>query len=723
MMTFAANHNDNSDLSGVVGGERHMDQMKDCTQNRDIRNMRNLAEKQRRDKLNGYINDLANTVPLVTVSSKRLDKTSVLRLSAAYLRLNKTALTLRKSKAKKSSSTGQLWRPPKFQFNHLRALIDSVEGFIVVTTGYGKIIYVSHSVENFLGHQNIEMIGHSLTSFLHPNDIELVQTQIQSAHEQVSNGSQTSDKITFQCRLREKNQPRSEVMTYQMVQVSGHITNTKDDEDPDDDKPENKILFKGFVQIIPTNPMAELSLMDADLDEYVSRHSLDGTLLFADHRISNIIGFLPSEVMGNSAYDYILPDDHSIALFAHKLMMSNSNGTGTIVHRLRTASDSFVFLQSSGCLQYDKDGQINHWVCVSRLLIEDEGDKERDKFVKRFTPHIFNISPTALYESLQIVIGPRSGSGSNPPSNDRFSKSSNSTKITELSSNESPPPPPIQQYIQTPSPQSMIGSVSPLASGIATSQLCAPTISGNVNITSKPSNDLSHLLGATVLTFDSQQRPILSVYSPMMANIEHQKKQSPNKPHQQQSQQQLQQQSQQQLQQQSQQQIQQQLQQQQIHLQPQFNTNHVNINLNVNSNCYESSNSATISPTLDTSFYSPNGNPYEEPPTTTATERQILNGFNYEELSNHSTNSLFSFSFPSNDSQCDFSIIEDQTFEERLLDDPFLSSVDGNGDKRIGFTANEMELDPTVEIETPIVNIHNTKTNHSIVFSSKTNTN
>ncbi|CAG2122266.1 unnamed protein product, partial [Medioppia subpectinata] len=136
-------------------------------QNRDIRNMRNLAEKQRRDKLNGYINELANTVPLVTMSSKRLDKTSVLRLSAAYLRLNKTSLHRKKLKAKKkllslascsstssSATPHQIWRPPKFRFNHLRALIDSVEGFIVVTTGFGKIIYVSHSVENFLGHQN-----------------------------------------------------------------------------------------------------------------------------------------------------------------------------------------------------------------------------------------------------------------------------------------------------------------------------------------------------------------------------------------------------------------------------------------------------------------------------------------------------------------------------------------------------------------------------------------
>jgi hypothetical protein len=86
-----------------------------------------------------------------------------------------------------------------------------------------------------------------------------------------------------------------------MVQVSGHISISEipkdsiDENNPEcskcgdnEDKSENNILFKGFVQIIPTNPMAELSLMDANLDEYVSRHSLDATLLFADHRYNQV---------------------------------------------------------------------------------------------------------------------------------------------------------------------------------------------------------------------------------------------------------------------------------------------------------------------------------------------------------------------------------------------------------------------------------------------------
>jgi hypothetical protein len=52
--------------------------------------MRNRAEKQRRDKLNTYIGELATLNPLIANNDKKMDKTSILRLSAAYLRLYKS---------------------------------------------------------------------------------------------------------------------------------------------------------------------------------------------------------------------------------------------------------------------------------------------------------------------------------------------------------------------------------------------------------------------------------------------------------------------------------------------------------------------------------------------------------------------------------------------------------------------------------------------------------
>ncbi|GFT87191.1 transposable element Tc1 transposase [Trichonephila clavipes] len=53
-----------------------------------VRLQRNQAEKQRRDRLNGYISELASLVPMIKNSTKPVDKVSVLRLAAAHMRIN-----------------------------------------------------------------------------------------------------------------------------------------------------------------------------------------------------------------------------------------------------------------------------------------------------------------------------------------------------------------------------------------------------------------------------------------------------------------------------------------------------------------------------------------------------------------------------------------------------------------------------------------------------------
>ena len=331
------------------------------------------------------------------------------------------------------------------------------------------------------------MIGHSLEHFLHPSDIENVSQIInRTLRDEILQGQKRSNELNFVCRLKEKNQSRTEV-TYRQMRVTGHITtdftldtanqldSIKSDfisSDPNCSKNSDKnyqsninksnvqtslfqddnefyrsgsslsssnsqrlanvandIIFLGHVEEMRSNPETHLKLTDVGFDEYVSRHSLDGTLLHADHRISSILGFLPKEVAGNSAYDYIIPEDYSIALFAHKLskffarnfndfcfifffpslvVLSSVNGTGIVVHRLKGVDNSIVFLQTMGCLKFNENGLIDHFACVSRMLKESDGEREIEYFVNRFTPHIQNTSAIELYESMQLHINPYS---------------------------------------------------------------------------------------------------------------------------------------------------------------------------------------------------------------------------------------------------------------------------------------------------------------------------
>lgn len=49
---------------------------------------RNLSEKKRRDKLNVYISELAALVPSCANSQRKLDKTTVLKMTVGYMKVH-----------------------------------------------------------------------------------------------------------------------------------------------------------------------------------------------------------------------------------------------------------------------------------------------------------------------------------------------------------------------------------------------------------------------------------------------------------------------------------------------------------------------------------------------------------------------------------------------------------------------------------------------------------
>ena len=49
---------------------------------------RNLSEKKRRDKLNVYISELAAMVPSCANSQRKLDKTTVLKMTVGYMKVH-----------------------------------------------------------------------------------------------------------------------------------------------------------------------------------------------------------------------------------------------------------------------------------------------------------------------------------------------------------------------------------------------------------------------------------------------------------------------------------------------------------------------------------------------------------------------------------------------------------------------------------------------------------
>ncbi|RWS12619.1 aryl hydrocarbon receptor nuclear translocator-like protein [Dinothrombium tinctorium] len=69
--------------------------------------------------------------------------------------------------------------------DHLYDLIEAINGFVIVTNGDGKIMFVSPNCEKYVGHQCYDMMGNELSSFIHSSDINKVENYLRNAKKQI----------------------------------------------------------------------------------------------------------------------------------------------------------------------------------------------------------------------------------------------------------------------------------------------------------------------------------------------------------------------------------------------------------------------------------------------------------------------------------------------------------------------------------------------------------
>ncbi|XP_050073624.1 uncharacterized protein LOC126561490 [Anopheles maculipalpis] len=407
--------------------------------NRNGREARNRAEKNRRDKLNGSIQELSAMVPHVAESPRRVDKTAVLRFSAHGLRVD---YVFGKSKPDETVK-------PEAQDSLFRML----NGFLLTVTCRGQIVLVSPSVEQFLGHCQTDLYGQNLFNLTHPDDHALLKQQLIPSNlvnmfeggspgtsgtscsgppALLSPGEGTSTNGTdsgeflrthdeeeeIDKKLRQDHRrfsirmaragPRSEATTYELVTIDGSFRRAdsaprgtektggtsgmqmirrargRDDAIPLHSINGNDIVLIGLARVMKVPSICD-RLIEACKYEYKTRHLIDGRIVQCDQRISIVAGYLTDEVSGLSPFTFMHRDDVRWVIVALR-QMYDYNQNGESCYRLMSRTGDFIYLKTRGYLEVDNDTKVvQSFVCINTLVSEEEGQRLVREMKRKFS--------------------------------------------------------------------------------------------------------------------------------------------------------------------------------------------------------------------------------------------------------------------------------------------------------------------------------------------------
>ncbi|XP_065217591.1 aryl hydrocarbon receptor nuclear translocator-like isoform X2 [Planococcus citri] len=362
------------------------------------RMMRNLAEKMRRDKLNTYINELSTLVPMVSNSPKKMDKTSVLRLATTYLRIHRVTEATRDQR----NVLPQILSSSEWP----QTLLDKMDGVMLIVTSAGKIVFISHNIEKVLGHTQTELMGHGLSNITFPPDLpELRRCLTPDKEDENCSDNANANNCTlverqrrsFCLRLRHRCLARSEQPQYEPMHLNGFLRVPKKYTCQAQKKSRkckgemtatnsNEILLVAVMK--PAREMTLMSIVEASQEEYVTRHWYDGRIVFCDQRISLVSGYLPEEVKGLQAFQFMAKEEVHWVMIALRQMLWNREGFGKSCYRLKRKNGDFIYMVTHGYLEPCEDLQKSTFVCVNTLVSSEEGEREIRNMKKKFTPII-----------------------------------------------------------------------------------------------------------------------------------------------------------------------------------------------------------------------------------------------------------------------------------------------------------------------------------------------
>ncbi|XP_034280289.1 neuronal PAS domain-containing protein 4 isoform X1 [Pantherophis guttatus] len=303
------------------------------------------ASKARRDQINAEIRHLKDLLPIAEGDKLRLSYLHIMSLACIYTRKSiffSRGETLEGLEGLLSSLD-------------LDDFMQTLPGFLLAFTGEGKLIYVSETVTEHLGHSMVDLVaqGDSIYDIIDPVDHFVMKTQLALP-------SPLNTERLFRCHFNTSKTIRRQSAGNKLVLIRGHFH-----QPPPGSYWSTNPVFTAFCT--PLDPKPRMGQNSFFLSAFESRHTKDLAIVDISESVIFHLGFEKSELFCKSWYGLIHPEDLSHASAQHYRLLGDQSNTQTeMVIRLQAKDGvSWIWIYSLLRLETAEIPIVSHNYVIS----------------------------------------------------------------------------------------------------------------------------------------------------------------------------------------------------------------------------------------------------------------------------------------------------------------------------------------------------------------------
>uniref|UniRef100_A0A1A8MQ49 Neuronal PAS domain protein 4a n=1 Tax=Nothobranchius pienaari TaxID=704102 RepID=A0A1A8MQ49_9TELE len=304
------------------------------------------ASKARRDHINHEIRSLRALLPISQEDQERLSYLHSMAAICTYIRKSVLFHGL-------PAGRGSCFSVP------YEAFLESLPGFILVTTAQGRLVYVSENVDEFLGLSMVDVLqGDTIYDLVERSDVEVVRSSLHTEKD-------SSTERSFVCSMQTSKSFKLQYGSCCSMLVRGSFQLLPHSSEP-------------LLVALCTPTVNRLTRASSHMCHvFSSRHRPDMSFIQVSDSVSFLLGFSVEELTGHSWYSLVHPEDLALAANSHRSLIQADEGFQVeMVLRLQHSDLSW----SWNYIRANRDLECYNISCTNCIISETEA-----KFLQKST--------------------------------------------------------------------------------------------------------------------------------------------------------------------------------------------------------------------------------------------------------------------------------------------------------------------------------------------------